>query len=44
MDATGLVTQYVAAVLRYELTGDIADYELGETIWLKMVEFAQGVE
>ena len=41
MDAIGLIKEYVAAVLKYELTADEADFEACETVWLKMVEFAQ---
>jgi hypothetical protein len=44
MDAIGLIKEYVAAVSKYELTNDDADFEACETIWLKMVEFAQGAE
>ena len=42
MDTIGLIKEYVAAVLKYELTNDDADFEACETVWLKMVEFAQG--
>jgi hypothetical protein len=41
-DALQLVKEYVAAVLKYEMTDDEADYEACETIWIKMVELAQG--
>jgi hypothetical protein len=43
-DALQLVKEYVAAVLKYEMTDDEADYEACEAIWIKMVELAQGGE
>jgi len=44
VDALQLVKEYVAAVLKYELSQEDADFEATETIWLKMVELAQGGE
>ena len=43
-NALQLNKEYVTAVLKYELSQDDADYEATETIWLKMVELAQGGE
>jgi hypothetical protein len=43
-DALQLIKEYVAAVLKFELSQDDADYEACETIWIKMVELAQGGE
>lgn len=43
-DALQLVKAYVAAVFKYEMTDEEADYETCETIWVKMVELAQGGE
>jgi len=43
-DALQLIKEYVAAVLKYEMTSTEADYEACETIWIKMVELAQGGE
>lgn len=44
VDALQLIKEYVAAVLKYELSQDDTDFEATETIWLKMVELAQGGE
>jgi len=44
IDLAQLIRDYVEAVLKVELSDSVADYEACETIWLKMVEFAQGVE
>jgi hypothetical protein len=41
-DSAQLIKDYVTAVLKYEVSEDAADYEMCETLWLKMVEFAQG--
>jgi hypothetical protein len=43
-DALQLIKEYVTAVLKYEMTSTEADYEACETIWIKMVELAQGGE
>jgi hypothetical protein len=43
-DALQLIKEYVAAVLKYELSQEDEDYEATETIWMKMVELAQGGE
>lgn len=42
--AKQLIIDYVSAVLKFETSEDEADYEAGETLWLKMVEFALGAE
>lgn len=44
VDALQLIKEYVAAVMKYELSESEADYEECETIWLKMVNLAQGGE
>ena len=41
VDAAQLIKDYVAAVLKYEVSDDDADYEACEAIWLDMVLFAQ---
>lgn len=37
-----LIKDYVQAVMKYELSQKDEDFEACETIWLKMVELAQG--
>ena len=44
IDATQLIKDYVQAVLKCEISDSEADYEACETIWLQMVELAQGGE
>ncbi len=42
IDSVQLIKDDVAAVIKFELSEDEADFEACETLWLKMVEFAQG--
>lgn len=41
-NALQLIKDYVQAVLKYEISQSDEDYEACETIWIKMVELAQG--
>jgi hypothetical protein len=43
-DALQLIKEYVQAVMKYELSQTDDDYEACETVWIKMVELAQGGE
>jgi len=43
-DALQLLKDYVQVVLKYEMSQTDEDFEACETIWLKMVELAQGGE
>ena len=44
IDATQLIKDYVAAVLEVEVSDSEEVYERCETLWLAMVELAQGAE
>jgi uncharacterized protein YegJ (DUF2314 family) len=40
--AMQLIKEYVSAILKFEVSENVTDYEVCETLWLKMVLSAAG--